>query len=1093
MRFLLLGPLEVRNDGQIVPLGGAKQRALLVILLLHPNEVVSRDRLLEALWPERPPGDAAHSLDHQISRLRKVLDPPELLATRGGGYLLDVDPGDIDVQRFEDDLDEGRQANAAGKPTEALAALNRSLKLWRGAALADVADEPFAHVEADRLEELRLTALEERLDARLSLGHHHVLVAELESLAARHPLREHLRAQLMLALYRSGRQAEALRVYSDTRRALVDTLGLEPGAELQQLEQAILRHDSSLAPPQPPRVGRCGRIAALLVLPVAAVAVIAGFMLANGDGSSSRAAGGSELDAVALVSARTGAPLGRIEGLHAPLQSAFYRGLLWNLSSTGILSKIDPQTVTILDTANTVPVPCGLAAGGGALWVSDCSSPTVVRIDPTHDVIVGRTTLPTPRSELADATQSLASGAGSIWVGQGFDNPSYVWRLDPASGRVQHRYVIPEGGAETLAFGDGALWVGGSAIGRLSRIDPSTNQITTPARDLGNWLCCVAAGGGYVWATVNPGGTIWKLSEDGEVISSVKLGATVGTLDYADGAVWAAAGETGTLLRIDPTTDAIRSYRLGHNVVGSALHAGVLAVALQPAGRDVTAGLHGRIVTVALVEDDLDATSTDPLGVQFAFNPTQVEFHYATCAKLFNYPDATGAAGEKLVPEVATGLPTVSDGGRVYTFRIRAGYGFSPPSHERVTAESFRHALERFLSPAARSFNPLGLLGDVVGARAYATGEAPRVSGISTHRDTLVIRLIRAAGDLPARLALPTFCAVPTDLPTVPHGLPYPIPSAGPYYLADRSSDVLVLKQNPNYHGSRPQRLDAIVYKVGIDPGLAATGIAHGRFDYVASQDPVLSPATVAARTAGRHYRLIANNWTQRLALNPARPAFSDETVRRAVAYAIDRRRLARALTNGALQLPTSALLPPNLRDARLPLYPLTADPRVARRMMLSRHIHVVFAADADDAGRLYEPQFASTLRRELASVGITAKVVPLPQTLDAAHRNAILAAADLAQISRNQDDARDPVLYLLHLPYLTASDRAQLAHIESLPSQQRASAATAVAAHLEREAKYIGYADAATPELVSKRLGCTIDQPEYPGLDLAALCLVHH
>jgi len=236
MRFSLLGPLEVRNDRQIVPLGGAKQHALLVILLLHANEVVSRDRLLEALWPERPPGDAAHSLDHQISRLRKALDPPELLATRGGGYVLAVAPGDIDVHRFEAELDEGRQANAAGKPADALAALNRGLALWQGAALANVADEPFARVEADRLEELRLTAVEERVDARLSLGHHHRLVAELESLAARHPLRERLRAQLMLSLYRSGRQTEALRVYSDTRRALVDTLGLEPGAELQQLE-----------------------------------------------------------------------------------------------------------------------------------------------------------------------------------------------------------------------------------------------------------------------------------------------------------------------------------------------------------------------------------------------------------------------------------------------------------------------------------------------------------------------------------------------------------------------------------------------------------------------------------------------------------------------------------------------------------------------------------------------------------------------------------------------------------------------------------------------------------------------------------------
>ena len=202
MRFGLLGPLEVRTDEKVLHLGGAKQRALLAILLIHANEVVSRDRLLEEIWPDRSPGDAAHSLDHQISRLRKVLDPPDLLATRSGGYLLNVDLGDIDLHRFEEYLERGRQANTAGKPTEARAELEAALGLWRGPALADVADELFAQVEASRLEELRLTALEERIDAQLALGEHHRLVAELDSLVRRHPLRERLRSQLMLALYR---------------------------------------------------------------------------------------------------------------------------------------------------------------------------------------------------------------------------------------------------------------------------------------------------------------------------------------------------------------------------------------------------------------------------------------------------------------------------------------------------------------------------------------------------------------------------------------------------------------------------------------------------------------------------------------------------------------------------------------------------------------------------------------------------------------------------------------------------------------------------------------------------------------------------
>src|SRR5436190_17454577 len=226
--YRLLGPLEVLRDGRPLPLGGGKQRALLALLLLHANEVVSRDRLLEELWGERPPGTADHSLDVQVSRLRKTFEPEEPLLTRAGGYVLQLDPGDVDVGRFERLLADGRSANAAGKPGEALAELESALRLWRGGALADLAYETFARTEVERLEELRLVATEERVDAELALGRHDTLVSELQALVAKYPLRERLRGQLMLALYRSSRQAEALAVYADTRRRLVDELGLEP-------------------------------------------------------------------------------------------------------------------------------------------------------------------------------------------------------------------------------------------------------------------------------------------------------------------------------------------------------------------------------------------------------------------------------------------------------------------------------------------------------------------------------------------------------------------------------------------------------------------------------------------------------------------------------------------------------------------------------------------------------------------------------------------------------------------------------------------------------------------------------------------------
>ncbi len=1092
MEFRLLGPLEAQKDERVIPVGGAKQRALLAILLLHANEVVSRDRLVEELWSERPAGSAGHSLDHQISRLRKTLEPSEMLATRPGGYVLQVEPEQIDAHGFERLFEEGRRANAVGKPAAAAEALRQALGLWRGGALADLAYESFARVEIERLEELRLAALEELFDAELALGRHQAIVAELESLTAKHPLRERPRAQLMLALYRSGRQAEALRVYADTRRRLVDELGLEPGQALQKLELAILRQDPSLtlAPAASrTRVRRRRRLAAAIALLLAAAAAAAGVLLAHGSTQSSRAQSLAQPNSVALVSVRGGKLVGQADGLQAPMASRFYEGALWNLSSAGILDKIDPASGKVVDFRNTVPVPCGLAVGEGSVWVTDCNSPTVVRVDPQHVVVVGRLRLPVPGAYLADATQSVVVGAGSVWVGQGSANPSYVWRLDPVTGRVQKRYVIPEGGAEALAFGDGALWVGGGAIGRLSRIDPRTNDVTTPARDLGNGLCCVAVGGGYLWAAVNPAGVVWKISDDGQVVSSIKLAAQVEDLTYANEAVWASLGDAGAVVRIDPTTDATTSYRLGHHVSGAAVRNGLLAVSVQPAGQDVTAGLKGRIVYLALKENDLDWTSTDPLGTQFAFNADQVQFHYATCAKLFNYPDASGAAGERLEPEVAAGWPKLSDGGRTYTFRIRPGYGFSPPSHERATAESFRHEIERVLSPKGAGAS--NLLTDVIGAQAYSAGKTAHVSGVSAHGDTLVIRLVHPAGDLPERLALPEFCAVPANLPTVPHGLPYPIPSAGPYYLADRSSDVFVLKPNPNYHGPRPRRLDAIVYRTGIDLGKAAAQVARGGLDYLQAGDLALAPQTDAARAAGPRYRLTANNWTERLALNTSRPLFADPRLRRAVAYALDRRALAHALDGGELQLPTSQLLPPNLPGAAAaPRYPLSADLRTARNLMGGRYAHLVFASYADQAGTVYDLGLVRTLRTELSAIGISVTVVPLPQTDSPAQKAAVLARADLTRAAGNADNARDSVAYLLGLPYLPQTDRAKLERIAAFPSPHRAAAATAIAARLERDAVYIGFSDRATPELVSKRLRCILDQPEYPGLDLAALCI---
>jgi DNA-binding SARP family transcriptional activator len=245
MEFRILGPLEVLADGDSVPLGGARQRALLAILLTRANEVVGRDALIDELWGENPPETATNVLQGYISHLRKAVGN-DVLQTRAPGYVAVVDSGQLDLDRFEKLLTTGSDELAHGDVRSAAVSLRSALELWRGPALADFAFEPFAQAEIARLEELRLTALERRIEADLALGKDAELVGELETLVGRHPLRERPRAQLMLALYRAGRQAEALDAYQQARRALVDELGIDPSPVLQELEKAILRQDPSL-------------------------------------------------------------------------------------------------------------------------------------------------------------------------------------------------------------------------------------------------------------------------------------------------------------------------------------------------------------------------------------------------------------------------------------------------------------------------------------------------------------------------------------------------------------------------------------------------------------------------------------------------------------------------------------------------------------------------------------------------------------------------------------------------------------------------------------------------------------------------------
>ena len=252
MQFGILGPLEVRADGRSVPLGGAKPRAALALLALHANQAVSAERVAVALWGEDAPPSAVKTVQVYVSRLRKALGDPGVLLTTPAGYCLRVRPGELDAERFERQVADGREALAAGGAEHAAAQLREALGLWRGPPLAELAATPFAPAEIARLEEQHLAALELRVEADLAAGRHAELIGELQQLTSQHPWRERLHAQLMLALYRSGRQADALEAYRHAREVLVEQLGIEPGADLHDLHEAILAHDPAIdAPPAP--------------------------------------------------------------------------------------------------------------------------------------------------------------------------------------------------------------------------------------------------------------------------------------------------------------------------------------------------------------------------------------------------------------------------------------------------------------------------------------------------------------------------------------------------------------------------------------------------------------------------------------------------------------------------------------------------------------------------------------------------------------------------------------------------------------------------------------------------------------------------
>ena len=577
MEFRILGAVEVEAGDRLLDLGGSKQRGVLAMLVLRAGNVVSTEVLIDGLWGERPPATAAKSLQVYISRLRKALGE-NAIVTRSPGYLLAATPEEVDLARFER-LVEDAQHEA---PEGAAALLRSALELWRGAALADLAGEPFARAEIARLEEQRLAALEDRIDADLALGRHPSVVAELEGLVRTHPYRERLRGQLMLALYRSGRQADALDAYRDARSALAEQLGLEPGHDLKDLERRILSQDPSLAAPSDPELSptadrrRPSRRVVVLLGALAAAATagvtIAVLELTDADTNAPIVA---QANSLALIDPERDALVEAIPIGERPTRIAIHGDDVWVLHpDRGTVSHLSRAERTLLGTVGVGSTPSGLAAEERGVWVSDARNGRVTLIEPER-LTVARTIRTRERALTGPYSDAglITAGYGSLWYASG---ERTITRIDPRTGRVTAR-IRPVSTGESdgaITAGAGSVWVAGPSQGSpLTRIDPRTNDVLARIAVSKFRSGGAVVAGGDVWVADVGGDHVWRIDPSRNVpVSTTPVGVAPLGVAAGHGSVWVANAGDGTVSRIDPVSGrVVRTIKVGGSPTGVAV------------------------------------------------------------------------------------------------------------------------------------------------------------------------------------------------------------------------------------------------------------------------------------------------------------------------------------------------------------------------------------------------------------------------------------------------------------------------------------------------------------------------------------------
>ena len=582
LEFRLLGPLEVRRHGTLIDLGPPKQRAVLAVLLLHQNRVVPTARLIDELWGDAPPETARSALQGYVAGLRKGLgDGQATLSTRAPGYQLQIAPGALDLDRFEQLCAAGR---ASDDPAVRSASLRDALALWRDTPLGEFDGDPFAAGAAEHLEERRLAALEERIDADLALGRHASLITELDALIVEHPYRERFRAQLMLALYRAGRQADALAAYRNARAAFASGLGLEPGPELRSLERAVLAQDPALDAPRPDpgetgsppasRVGRRRLGAALVVVAAFAAAAVGLVALTRGDEPGMAVPPNS----VAVIDPATNEVVDVVQVGLRPQSIAAGGGAIWvgNLDERN-LTRIDMRTRR---PAGTVPLdertPTGLAFDRGTVWVGHGLLGSVSLVDAQFGKVAR--VEPVTKKGAYSAAGSVAVGAGAVWAVFG---DGTLARLERETGQVAGR-ARTDASPAGVTVGYGSVWVVSTFKATVQRFSPislaEVHSVTVLTRPT-----AIAAGFGDIWVASAGADIVYRIEiGGGSIAAPIPVGDGPSAIAIGADAVWVANTAAGSVDRIDPETNRVaETIEVGEAPAGLVESGNLLWVTVQ--------------------------------------------------------------------------------------------------------------------------------------------------------------------------------------------------------------------------------------------------------------------------------------------------------------------------------------------------------------------------------------------------------------------------------------------------------------------------------------------------------------------------------